>query len=395
MQKEEQLKKNVLLMVPLLDQGGLERVCALTANLLKEKCKLVLVVFSAKNMLYDVSRVELIDLKLGSKPGLIRKIHTVFCRVAAVKRIKKERRIQVTYSFGPTANLVNVLSRVKDKIWVGIRGYGALGDKNSMKLFCRRSDKVICCAKVMADEVERDFHPKEVECLYNPCDVELIRRLGSEEVEEGHRAFFTGGAKVIASMGRADEVKGFWHLLKAFSILISEEPKARLMIIGDGDFSEYERLAEDLGIREYVLFTGVKQNPFAYLSKADLYVMTSISEGFPNALVEAMAVGLPVISTNCKTGPAEILMEDYTRASGQDAVIEGEYGLLVPVLNPVKNLEADVIEKEERILAQTAAELLRMPQKAELLAKKAAERSGCFSTERYVEQLLEGLQNVF
>ncbi len=62
-----------------------------------------------------------------------------------------------------------------------------------------------------------------------------------------------------------------------------------------------------LGIAEQVLFTGVQLNPFALLAKADVYALTSDSEGFPNALIEAMAVGLPCVSVNCKTGPAEIL----------------------------------------------------------------------------------------
>ena len=65
-----------------------------------------------------------------------------------------------------------MLSRVKDKIWVGIRGYGALEDKRAMKLLCRRADKVICCAKVMVDDIGRLFSTSKAECLYNPCDTE-------------------------------------------------------------------------------------------------------------------------------------------------------------------------------------------------------------------------------
>lgn len=392
MREREEKKRNVLLMVPLLDQGGLERICALTARLLKDKCNLCLVVFSTKNMFYDVGGVELIDLNLGSRADIMGKICNVFRRIRAVKKIKRERETEITYSFGPTANLVNVLSRVKDSIWVGIRGYGALSDKKSMKLLCSRADRVICCAKVMADDILKEFAPKEVECLYNPCDIEKIEELEKEEVQEEHRAFFSTDRKLLVSMSRADDVKGFWHQIKALALVKKEIPNAGLVIVGDGDFSEYEKLAEDLGVRESVLFAGLQKNPFCYLKRGDLYLLTSATEGFPNSLVEAMATGLPVLSVNCKTGPAEILSEDYRQAAEQHKVYRGAYGVLLPLMNPVKNLDASVTEEEEKILAQEAVWLLQNPDERQRLGKAAKKRSQDFSVSKYVEQLINDLK---
>ena len=310
MQDKTKGKRRVMLMVPLLDQGGLERVCALTAQLLKDKCELCLVVFSTKNMLYDVSGVDMIDLNLGSVPGKIGKVFNVFKRIKAVRKIKKERKIEITYSFGPTANLINVFTKTGDQIWVGIRGYGALSDRRSMERLCKRADKVVCCTKVMADDIKNEFGAKDAVCLYNPCDLDRIEKLKDEGVSEEHISFLESEGPLIASMSRADAVKGFWHQVKALKLIKKEIPDAKLMIIGDGDFSEYEKLAEDLDLQSSVLFTGLQKNPFAYLKYADLYMMTSVTEGFPNSLVEAMAVGLPVMSVNCKTGPAEILTAD-------------------------------------------------------------------------------------
>lgn len=382
-------RKNIMLLVPLLDQGGLERICAMTANLLNDRYNLILVVFSTKNMLYDVSAVELYDLKLGSRPGALHKAINVFRRIRAVKRIKKQKNIRITYSFGPSANLINALSGAGDKIWIGIRGYGALKSKASMRLTCRRADKVICCAREMADDVEALFHPKSVECLYNPCDTKLLRSMEKEQGDLAHRRFIEAKSPIIASMGRADDVKGFWHQIKAFSLIKKEVPGAGLMIIGDGDFSQYGKLATELGIGDSVLFTGVQKNPFRYLKKAALYIMTSATEGFPNAMVEAMAVGLPIVSVNCKTGPAEILTKDYRQAKEQDKVYEGEYGILLPVMNPSKNLDAGVIEEEEKILAEAVINLLNEPERLKMLGESAELRSGFFSTERYVERLSE------
>lgn len=394
MQDKEKKQKRVMLMVPLLDQGGLERICAFTAKYLNDKCELCLVVFSTKNMFYDIGDAELFDLGLGSRPTRPGKVINVFKRVHAVKKIKRQRQIEITYSFGPTANLVNVLSRVKDRIWVGIRGYGALRGDRSMRLLCKKADTVICCTKIMRDDVNTIYHPKEAECLYNPCETEKNRKMSKEAVEERHMAFFDGSSPVIASMSRADDVKGFWHLIKAVALIKREIPKVKLMIIGDGDFSEYEKLAEELEIRNDVLFTGLQKNPFAYLEKASLYTMCSYTEGFPNSLVEAMSVGIPVIATNCKTGPAEILSEDYKNTEDQKQVHECEYGILVPLMNPVKNLDASVVEEEERILAKEAVKLLKNKEYLKILGERAQKRSDVFSAEKYIERLARKIEQV-
>ena len=245
-------------MVPLLDQGGLERICAMTAKLLTPHCHLTLVVFSTKGMIYDVDGVDMIDLNLGSVPGKVGKAVNLCKRIRAIKKIKRERNIEITYSFGPTANLANVFTRVKnakvnheqitDKIWVGIRGYGALEDKYDMTLFCKRADKVVCCSQIMADEVKAKFWAKDVVCVYNPCDVESIRRLAKEPLPADRQTFFAEGAPVVAAMGREHDVKGFWHLIKAFALAKKKIPELKLMIVGEGTFAEYRKLAEDFHV---------------------------------------------------------------------------------------------------------------------------------------------------
>ena len=385
-------------MVPLLDQGGLERICAMTAKLLTPHCHLTLVVFSTKGMIYDVDGVDMIDLNLGSVPGKVGKAVNLCKRIRAIKKIKRERNIEITYSFGPTANLANVFTRVKnakvnheqitDKIWVGIRGYGALEDKYDMTLFCKRADKVVCCSQIMADEVKAKFWAKDVVCVYNPCDVESIRRLAEEPLPADSQKFFDTGAPVVTAMGREHDVKGFWHLIKAFALAKKKIPALKLMIVGEGTFAEYRKLAEDLQVEQDVWFTGVQKNPFAYLKQASLFVMTSVSEGFPNSLIEAMAVGIPAMSVNCKTGPAEIFLDDYRKGGDGHTVIEGEYGVLLPVICPEKNLDASVIEKEEEIMAEQMVKVLTEPEK--LAERKAAslKRAEDFSMQAYTDSLL-------
>lgn len=385
-------RRNVLLMVPMLHQGGFERICVQTAKLLAGQYNVRIAIFSSEDMFYDVGDIPLIDLKLGSRPSLPGKLVNILRRIRAVKKVKKEQNIHVTYSFGPTANLINVLAKARDKVWIGIRGYGALEAKREMKLTCRRADKVICCAEEMAADVKRLYAPKEAVCLYNPCDTEKLEAFAKEEPCAVHHAFLAEKQPLLASMSRVDDVKGFWHQIKAFALIKKKLPQAGLMLIGDGDFSEYEKLAEELGVRDSVLFTGVQKNPFSYLKKASLYLMTSETEGFPNAMVEAMAVGVPALSVNCKTGPAEILTDDYRKAGEQEKVYEGAYGCLLPVMNPQKNLHAEEIEPEEEVLAEEAVRILQNPDKQKQMADAARQRSKSFSVKAYEEMLCTWLE---
>lgn len=391
---EEIYRKNVLLMVPMLHQGGFERICVQTAKLLADKYNISIAIFSSEDMFYDVGDIPLIDLNLGSRPSLVGKLLNIVRRIRAVKKVKKEKNIHVTYSFGLTANLINVLAKAQDNVWIGIRGYGDLEARRVMKLTCRRADKVICCAKEMADDVEKFYGPKTVECLYNPCDTKRLEALSEEQPDAAHCAFLSEKRPLLVSMSRVDDVKGFWHQIKAFALIKKEIPGAGLMIIGDGDFSEYEKLAEDLQVRDSVLFTGVQKNPFCYLKRASLYLMTSETEGFPNAMLEAMAVGVLALSVNCKTGPAEILLSDYKEADNQHEVYYGAYGYLLPIMNPNKNLDAAVVEEEERILAKEAVRLLNRPEELAKMGQAAMDRSRYFSTDSYVSQILQKIEQV-
>lgn len=393
------MKEKVMLIVPMLHQGGFERVCVTTARLLEPYYDVTIVLFNSANMAYDVKGLKLIDLQLGVQKGKLCKIINMLRRSRRVRKLKKELQPKVAYSFGPTANLVNALSRTgKTKVWLGLRNYTDVEEKNKIRLFARKADLMICCSRTIEKVLHERFRFQKTTTLYNLYDVEQIRADAASA--EPELPWQDENARYLISMGRDDDMKGFWHMLKVFACVHRQVPDTRLVLLGAGSFAYYRKLAEDLGIQEAVYFAGMQTEPYKYLKKGSVYLLTSSNEGFPNALVEGMALGLAPVSTDCMTGPAEILVKNYDETAfdqlereGSKKVIWGDYGLLVPEMSHERNLNAEDISEEENNMAEAVVTLL---EDEELLAhyqKAAISRAQCFTYDSYMKQLLKLLEN--
>jgi glycosyltransferase involved in cell wall biosynthesis len=267
-------------------------------------------------------------------------------------------------------------------------------NRGYMKLISSHSDCIFCCSKKMADMAEETYAFQNIRPLWNPCDLQNILEQSCKKPEEDI-SFFRTEDKVLISMGREDDVKGFWHLLKIFKRIHEENADTRLAIVGDGTFAEYRRLAEELKIEDKVLFTGLKINPFPYLKESDIYLLTSLSEGLPNALVEALTLSLPVVSANCLSGPAEILHGNFKEAEQKKEIFYGDFGILTPVLSVEKKLTPEwqedgriKLEEEEEDMAQAVLLLMREKELYEKYRERARQRAEAFSPDNYLKGLL-------
>ncbi|GAB4348869.1 MAG: glycosyltransferase [Immundisolibacter sp.] len=181
-----------------------------------------------------------------------------------------------------------------------------------------RADAIVAVSDGVADDLATVARlPRErVQTVYNPTDLDFIARRAAEAAP--HPWLEDGGAPVIVAVGRLAAQKDFGTLLHAFARLRVQRP-ARLLILGEGRLRpSLEALARALGIAGDVALPGYAENPFAALARARLFVLSSRYEGLPGALIQALACGCPVVSTDCPSGPREIL----------DG---GRYGRLVPV----------------------------------------------------------------
>ncbi len=363
--------KKLLLIVPSLHQGGLEKVCAATARLLQPYFDVRIALFDSRNVAYDIKGIPVADLRLPSRPDKPGKIINVMKRGYKLHKLKNTEKIDIAYSFGPTANIANIFSGGKAQKWLGIRSYMDMGNPRQIRMFCKHSKRLICCSETIHKEIEKKYKCNHAYTLHNPFDIAEVTALARQEEAE----LPWEGGRIIVSMGREDVVKGFWHLLKIFSEVHKKLPDTKLMIIGKGEFEEYKQLAIDLGIDEAVYFTGLKKNPYPYLQKSSLYLLTSYYEGFPNALVEAMALGIPAVATDCMTGPREIL--------------EDKYGILIPNMSPEPDMNAANISKEERAAASCLAGLLEDEKEMDRYRRLAAERASMYSKEAYIRKIRE------
>ena len=227
--------------------------------------------------------------------------------------------------------------------------------------FCAQlSDKVVANSKGLAREVKEVFRlSSDVAMIYNGIDVDRIRKKSEEETTH---EWFGQDVPVILAIGAHKKQKGFVHLLKSLQIVNRTTP-ARLIIMGGGNKKELADLAEKFSIADRTDFPDAVPNPFPYIRGADVFACSSIHEGLSNVILEAMALGRPVVSTDHRHGAGEII-ED------------GRNGILVPPENP-------------QSMAEAILKVLDDTELRERLGAQAKERADDFSKDRMISEYEE------
>ena len=215
------------------------------------------------------------------------------------------------------------------------------------------ADAVTAVSKGVANDVLAfaRVKPQKVQVIYNPAFGDDLIARSQEPLD--HPWFADGQPPVVLAVGRLHHQKGFDILLEAFSAVVTQKP-CRLIILGEGERREaLERQAHELGITEYVQFPGFVKNPYAYMHRAALFVLSSRWEGLPGALIEAMACGCAVVATDCPSGPAEII-EDRTQ--GSIVPVEDSKALAAAMLDALSTPRGRGVERARRFNTAAAVD---------------------------------------
>ena len=177
------------------------------------------------------------------------------------------------------------------------------GNKEEERLAYQCYDKIICVSNAVERVMCRDYGLDKTEVIYNPVDSDAILSLSREDCTVS----MDPSCFNVVAVGRLIPQKGFDELIRIVVGLVAENAKVQLYIVGEGrDRVRLEGLIAECEAKDNIHLTGYMANPYALMSRADLYVCTSIAEGFSLTVAEAMVLGIPIVSMNC-AGPAELL----------------------------------------------------------------------------------------
>jgi len=354
--------------------GGTEQVLATVLRYLDQQAFKPVVVTYSRDRGYPLPD-GIFHYALGIQGGgrLVRKLAVNLLVVLRLRRILRQERPHIAVGMGAMSNwaliLAAKLTPEKMVIVVGEHGVGATeirSDRitaNIIRLLNRflypLADRVISVSEGVRQYLLHDLKLPETKVISisNPVDVEAIKRLSQEPVN--HPWLVSKNKPVILWVGRIETMKGLQYLIGAFERVLTEID-ARLIIVGEGsDQRRIHDLVTQKGLQEKVHFAGYDPNPYRYMSRSDVFAFPSLGgEGFGLVLAEAMACGLPVVSADCVTGPAEILEN-------------GRCGILVPV-------------GDERSLANGILRILTDPLLRERLIRAGARRVADFQAAHVV-----------
>jgi len=358
------MSKRLAIFLPSLAGGGAERAMVRIANLLAARgydIDLCTASFSGPYVREVASNVRIVNLNSGS---VAISLIPLICYL-------HRNRPDAILSAMTHANVIAVLSKIfmPSKIRIVISERAHISQSLKITSFADWKNIVLSllvrvlypfadaiCA--VSEGVARDLEtyaklpPNSARCIYNPFDIDQIDSLARESIS--HPWFCDGGPPIILSVGRLTHQKNFSLLIRSFK-LVRKSIKCRLLIMGEGVLHSklYQESVDLLLTNDDIQIIDFRLNPFPYFTGSSVFVLPSLFEGLPAVLIEAMACGTPVISTDCPSGPREILDN-------------GVYGSLVPV-------------NDEQLMAQAIIHTLQESKSNSKDVKKRAEFFNCDS----------------
>lgn len=405
---ETDTRPRLLIVIPNRGMGGAQRAFHDHSVELAKYYQVTEVIFNEDEADMYPSGNPVRSLGVPGGGSALAKMQNFWLRVTRLRQLKKELGCDVAVSHLEGADYINLLSKGREKAVVLIQGskvhdrnisgaVGMLRKKVLMPWLYQRADKMVTVSRDIIPEMTEVFGvPRhKLSAINNSFEVAHVRQLSLEPLDAAMQAVYAS-APVLVTSGRLAIQKNQAPLLDVFAGLLKHQP-AKLVFIGDGELRQ--KLldhARSLGLRVYqamdqssvltpeydVYFVGLQQNPFKYIRPATAFVFPSAWEGFPLALGEAMTCGIPVVSTDCPTGPREMLAPTVEAPEVALRQAEwAEFGILMPMLTEPASLAADLA-----CWTATLSQLLGDADARQRLGEAAHVRSNDFTHQRIFGQ---------
>ncbi len=353
------MHKNIyktLLVIPNLGKGGAQQVFRQQFDHLSSDFNILGCVFNWDDSFQEDRLRNIVSLDVPAGKNYLSKIYFFVLRTVRLKRLKKQNQIDISISHLEGADYVNLLSKDKDKVVCWIHGTkrhdgnidGLIGWLRKNILIPRlygKADRIVTVSQGIASEFSNHFKSitSPIQTIYNGFDLKKIKQLSFEKIDNEFLPIFDN-SKVIITHCRLSKQKNLFALLSIFNRLESEAD-AKLVVLGEGELqNELLAFCQKLGLRYWacwddhvmdmsrnIYFMGQQQNPFKFLRMSSLYILTSGWEGFPLSLCEAIICDLPVITSDCFTGPREIIAPDFDGAQPVSRPYYTDFGVLMPI----------------------------------------------------------------
>lgn len=393
--------KKVMIITRILTGGGAERVAASLASYLKDRYDVLLVVIDGSRRTYETkAKVEFLNLSVFDKGNGINRAKWFLSVYKKIKNIREKYNPDCVISFLTEPELMNALTKGQGKSITSIRNVRSSVVKNKAKkmrdkwVFSRMDGIVSLSYNAKMDLVNNyGVSANKIKVIYNICETERITDRIKHGIISNDELEWINNEKTLITLGRLTEQKAQWHMIRAFKNVVMRIPDAKLVILGEGDKKAYlQDLISNLNLSSSICLMGYKENPYVYLANSAGFVFSSVYEGLGNSIVEAMACGLPVISTDCNAGPRELLAPNTDFNKSADKMEMEEYGILTPVCDGREYSANDPLTYEETQLANAMLLILENKSVANDYRKKSLERGLQFEKEKIIEQWCDEIE---
>ncbi len=298
--------------------------------------------------------------------------NNLFDRSQSLKYLLEIKDFDIVFSYFLNQNLVLSLAKLfldrKDMVFIGsmhradnFERYGTFYKypiRIVASLLLNKLDGIIVDSYTIKDDIEETFFvsPEKIRVIYNFIDIKEIRKLALERIEDEYKNIFK--YPVIINVASLTKEKGHEYLIKAFKEVKSKVPRAKLVIIGEGEEKEnLLKLISDLELNNDVFLLGFKENPYKYMISSEIFALPSLKEGYSRAVLEAQALGLPVVAFKSKGSHLEFLGNSAVFVKEKD--IKGLTKALIKLLTDeeereiyrrksIENIKNFTIEKQAK-----------------------------------------------